>query len=65
MDITEYEKLNSLEDQIKETNKELRRINTTLDFIGFVVVVATAFYVFPTLYKYLPLLFELASKPLP
>ena len=62
MDMTEYEKLNSLEDQIKETNKELRRINTTLDFIGFVVLVSALFYVLPTLYKYLPVLLELASK---
>jgi hypothetical protein len=63
MDMTEYEKLNSLEDQIKETNKELRRINTTLDFIGFIVLLTALFYVVPTLYKYLPLLLELASKP--
>lgn len=63
MDMTEYNKLNSLEDQIKETNKELRKISSSLEFIGFVVLISALFYVFPTLYKYLPLILELASKP--
>ena len=56
MDVTEYNKLNSLEDQIKETNRELRRISSNLEFITLLIIVSTVIYVSPILWRLIKLL---------